>query len=149
MVTPKDRSDVQTHAYGLEDLILGGVLVPAAAPTHAGGTLSAFAAQLPAALQQASPVLFNRFAIELVGRGGLEPPTSRLSGVRSNRLSYRPELILTTGQNRRRPGSGLEQTARRASVSQAAVRQACSSILVERIGIEPMTPCLQSRCSPS
>lgn len=26
----------------------------------------------------------------LVGRGGLEPPTSRLSGVRSNHLSYRP-----------------------------------------------------------
>ena len=26
----------------------------------------------------------------LVGPGGLEPPTSRLSGVRSNRLSYRP-----------------------------------------------------------
>ena len=28
----------------------------------------------------------------LVGRGGLEPPTSRLSGVRSNHLSYRPKL---------------------------------------------------------
>ena len=28
----------------------------------------------------------------LVGRGGLEPPTSRLSGVRSNHLSYRPIL---------------------------------------------------------
>ena len=27
----------------------------------------------------------------MVGRGGLEPPTSRLSGVRSNHLSYRPE----------------------------------------------------------
>jgi hypothetical protein len=27
----------------------------------------------------------------LVGRGGLEPPTSRLSGVRSNHLSYRPK----------------------------------------------------------
>ena len=28
---------------------------------------------------------------KLVGRGGLEPPTSRLSGVRSNHLSYRPK----------------------------------------------------------
>ena len=27
----------------------------------------------------------------LVGRSGLEPPTSRLSGVRSNHLSYRPQ----------------------------------------------------------
>ncbi len=25
-----------------------------------------------------------------MGRGGVEPPTSRLSGVRSNHLSYRP-----------------------------------------------------------
>ena len=29
---------------------------------------------------------------EVVGRGGLEPPTSRLSGVRSNHLSYRPSV---------------------------------------------------------
>ena len=28
--------------------------------------------------------------IEVVGLSGLEPPTSRLSGVRSNRLSYKP-----------------------------------------------------------
>lgn len=28
---------------------------------------------------------------KMVGLGGLEPPTSRLSGGRSNRLSYRPE----------------------------------------------------------
>ena len=28
---------------------------------------------------------------DMVGRGGLEPPTSRLSGVRSNHLSYRPK----------------------------------------------------------
>jgi hypothetical protein len=35
----------------------------------------------------------------VVGRGGFEPPTSRLSGVRSNQLSYRPEradIIATT-----------------------------------------------------
>ena len=32
------------------------------------------------------------FLSKMVGRGGLEPPTSRLSGVRSNHLSYRPIL---------------------------------------------------------
>ena len=29
----------------------------------------------------------------LLGLSGLEPPTSRLSGVRSNRLSYKPRLL--------------------------------------------------------
>ena len=47
----------------------------------------------------------------LMGLSGLEPPTSRLSGVRSNRLSYKPTM--------------------------------------EMEGIEPLTPCLQGRCSPS
>ena len=28
----------------------------------------------------------------MVGLGGLEPPTSRLSGVRSNHLSYKPKF---------------------------------------------------------
>ena len=46
-----------------------------------------------------------------MGLSGLEPPTSRLSGVRSNRLSYKP--------------------------------------MMEMEGIEPLTPCLQGRCSPS
>ena len=32
---------------------------------------------------------------KVVGTGGLEPPTSRLSGVRSNHLSYAPVLSLT------------------------------------------------------
>ena len=57
----------------------------------------------------------------LVGLSGLEPPTSRLSGVRSNRLSYKP------------------------MVSMAHFLKP----LVEINGIEPLTPCLQSRCSPS
>lgn len=37
------------------------------------------------------PTIFERCET-MVGRGGLEPPTSRLSGVRSNHLSYRPIL---------------------------------------------------------
>ena len=33
-----------------------------------------------------------------MGRGGLEPPTSRLSGVRSNHLSYRPLHAIIAGK---------------------------------------------------
>jgi hypothetical protein len=32
----------------------------------------------------------NQNTFGAVGLGGVEPPTSRLSGVRSNHLSYRP-----------------------------------------------------------
>ena len=35
--------------------------------------------------------------IEVVGLSGLEPPTSRLSGVRSNRLSYKPSSASLSG----------------------------------------------------
>ena len=59
-----------------------------------------------------SPIIGN----EVVGLSGLEPPTSPLSGVRSNHLSYRPKSRVQ---------------------------------MVEPVGIEPTTPCLQSRCSPS
>ena len=58
----------------------------------------------------------------VVGLDGLEPSTSRLSGARSSHLSYRPLFAL---------------------VIKVLV------ILVEMMGIEPMTPCLQGRCSPS
>ena len=59
-------------------------------------------------------IRFSRYGWRLpppMGLSGLEPPTSRLSGVRSNRLSYKP--------------------------------------MMEMEGIEPLTPCLQGRCSPS
>ena len=63
----------------------------------------------PRSASHPRPFLFSE---ELVGSSGLEPPTSRLSGARSNRLSYEP-------------------------------------LMVEMSGIEPLTPCLQGRCSPS
>ena len=59
----------------------------------------------------------------MVGSSGLEPPTSRLSGARSNHLSYAPLWLFL------------------------AVPLLIP--LVEMMGIEPMTPCLQGRCSPS
>ena len=60
----------------------------------------------------------------LVGTSGLEPPTSRLSGVRSNHLSYAP----ISGQI----GSSYIFIP-----------------LVEMRRIELLTPCVQGRCSPS
>ena len=36
---------------------------------------------------------FYRLVEEMVGQGRLELPTSRLSVVRSNQLSYKPELL--------------------------------------------------------
>jgi hypothetical protein len=44
----------------------------------------------------------------LVGLGGLEPPTSPLSGVRSNRLSYRPEVTDHPVEARRHPPNGIK-----------------------------------------
>ena len=39
-----------------------------------------------------SSLMIPEAKLIMVGLGGLEPPTSRLSGVRSNQLSYRPDL---------------------------------------------------------
>ena len=63
--------------------------------------------------------------LSMVGSSGLEPPTLRLSGVRSNHLSYEPILI--------RP----------------AVVLPYPHPLVEMRRIELLTPCVQGRCSPS
>ena len=49
----------------------------------------------PSLVKSTTACLFLQFKPkeDLVGTSGLEPPTSRLSGVRSNQLSYKPFLI--------------------------------------------------------
>ena len=47
----------------------------------------------------ATLIINFRYEIDcVVGLSGLEPPTSRLSGVRSNRLSYKPILPFGSDQ---------------------------------------------------
>ena len=41
----------------------------------------------------------------MVGLGGFEPPTSPLSGVRSNQLSYRPRVLINNQQQTIRVGT--------------------------------------------
>ena len=84
---------------------------------------------LPLAFVSAAGTFFalasvaSRAAPAVVGSNGLEPSTSRLSGVRSNHLSYEPISV-----------AGSFQSAKP---------------LVETNRIELSTPCLQGRCSPS
>ena len=56
----------------------------------------------------------------VVGPGGLEPPTSRLSGVCSNQLSYRPELC-AEGRSRSHSSQGEED--RRAKRARLLAKQ--------------------------
>ena len=67
------------------------------------------------------------FRFELVGSSGLEPPTSRLSGVRSNHLSYEPMFLVSAFYHCFPP----------------------AKMLVEMRRFELLTPCVQGRCSPS
>ena len=76
----------------------------------------------------------------LVGSSGLEPPTSRLSGARSNHLSYEPMLVSVYLVP-------LEPFALPTFLP--PIMAVGFADLVEMMGIEPMTPCLQGRCSPS
>ena len=65
----------------------------------------------------------------LVGTSGLEPPTSRLSGVRSNHLSYEPICL--------------------AAFFDSLYHFLAPQSLVEMRRIELLTLCVQGRCSPS
>ena len=107
-----------------------------------------------------------------MGTSGLEPPTSRLSGVRSNHLSYAPKLLLRNNpqvflssflslfcwsQNRK---TWTECFWLIAVFTQLVVvlfiTMNFGSLIMNRLSpmvemrrIELLTPCLQSRCSPS
>ncbi len=65
----------------------------------------------------------SQASLNLLGLSGLEPPTSRLSGVRSNRLSYKPSQKYNSSKK--------------------------LIAIVETKRFELSTPCLQGRCSPS
>ena len=82
----------------------------------------------------------------LVGPSGLEPPTSRLSGARSNQLSYKPAAV---------PQPIFVVLEVSFSVNPRPWSLCVLTYFVirllgmEMMGFEPMTPCLQGRCSPN
>ena len=111
--------------------------------------------------------------VRLVGLDGLEPSTSRLSGARSSHLSYRPvfpqvlgslhraDFVCLPSQSLTKPwGRDSEPSTRLRRVigvlstiqlQQFSLCGACTvnRKLVEMKGFEPLTPCLQGRCSPN
>ena len=103
---------------------------------------------------------------QLVGSSGLEPPTSRLSGVRSNHLSYEPMSVAVRGPAI--PAYLLSVVTLPFALSSSSRRSHCVAALFFRLNtsysvremppvqpvvemnrIELSTPCLQGRCSPS
>ena len=92
----------------------------------------------------------------LVGPSGLEPPTLRLSVVRSSQLSYGPivdtsSISLAALHAVRLAHFAASPLPRRpASLGSARSLDVLAIIsLVEIVGIEPATSCLQGRRSPS
>ena len=90
--------------------------------------------------------------LELVGPSGLEPPTLRLSVVRSSQLSYGPSSAWTSFPSLRRSRRNSLIPSRLLFASQTLrwfVPRVEITLLVEIVGFEPATSCLQGRRSPS
>ena len=87
-----------------------------------------------------------------MGLNGLEPSTSRLSGVRSNHLSYKPTALSSDGVPEKLWlfGAKEEQGSVRSFSPTAETKLSvlCSDV-VEMRRVELLTPCLQGRCSPN
>ena len=84
----------------------------------------------------------------MVGLRGLEPPTSRLSGVRSNHLSYAPKQMLGYNiQIKRVTRIELATTAWKAVVLPLNYTRIKNIKLMARDGIEPPTHGASIHCS--
>ena len=93
------------------------------------------------------------FTTSLVGSSGLEPPTSRLSGVRSNHLSYEPISLVPRRLVPRplfRCFPWLSLPPRRLPCGSLSLQRVLppAQPVVEMNRFELSTPCLQGRCSP-
>ena len=89
------------------------------------------------------PMTCETLCVSLVGPSGLEPPTSCLSGTRSNLLSYEPMQFVVSlpwFSSFGLPSSEEPDTRSRFPGFPG---------LVEMMRFELMTPCLQGRCSPN
>ena len=84
-----------------------------------------------------------------MGLSGLEPPTSRLSGVRSNQLSYKPKRPVTKFKLRLRLAFIKCHDMPRTKFSLRCRSSSLSTLAMEMKRFELSTPCLQGRCSPN
>ena len=102
--------DIGQHATGPMDQ--SGKLLPSLAERHPGGARRDRTDDLMLAKHALSQLSYGPscFKAEMVGPGRLELPTSRLSGVRSNHLSYGPQLDAASRIHK--PGSALRTLTR-------------------------------------
>ena len=97
--------------------------------------------------------LRSNIKLELVGPSGLEPPTLRLSVVRSSQLSYGPvvgvDFISLVAAPALQLAHSVTPPLRVTNTSLVCSARGKTVFLVEIVGFEPATSCLQGRRSPS
>ena len=77
----------------------------------------------------------------MVSAGGFEPPTSCSQGTRAPSCAIRRKLVDVDGFEPPCPKDLGYSQAQSTALPHIRIE------LVEKIGFEPMTPCLQGRCS--